>query len=519
MAEPSEQPTDSLDREEGPIPGENVQRQQEESPPLTPVRTPILLSTAIMGESSASSATFPRVIVASTTPNNSSLNDYDSIRTRYPRRGDSSSSSMGGYYQQPPSALRGCRRLLRCVCFPIVVLTTLLAICLFFLFIGVPFLLLMIGLLVAYYCCTSNPIPFRTLLRAMLGVDDWNGGVFDGSTNNHEPYNVTKEDIRKNIIRRLCLGPMEWKVVRTENSVGGDLSTLPRDHPGRVHWRNETSSEKILVFSAPLRDAATSSSIQEDADVVDDNKGEVNTTSTTLSTSEMLQGDESLHARNKIPKYLQHHKEKENDKNEEEKEEEKDNPKLNDKEKTDFDPKISEELPVEPVHDTAEVSPSVRDDPAAVLDDHSSVRDRGAVCDICLLEFETGEAVAWSPNPACNHAYHEDCITDWLLRKPTCPSCRQNYIVLPVIRQSGSDSSGVVDHTSSGEVDDDAVESSILRELANIDDSSSTISESSAQIQTLDGLQPPTAANAEGDIEMGITGTVSSSPTENFENY
>ena len=518
MAEPSAQPTDSLDRGEGPIPEENVQRQQDESPPLPPVRTPILLSTAMMGESSASSAAFPRVVIAPTTPRNSSLNDYDSIRTRYPRRGDSASSSAGGYYQQPPSALRGCRSLLRCVCFPIVVLTTLLAVVLFFLLIGVPFLLLLIGLLVTYYCCTSNPIPFRTLLRAMVGVDDWNGGVFDGTTNNNEPYNVTKEDIRKNIIRRLYLGPMEWKVVRMENNVGGDLSTLPRDHPGRVHWRNETSSERILVFSAPLGDASTSSSIQEDdTGAVNVQKDEVDATNTTLSPSEMLQRDESLPSRNKIPKYLQHHKEKENDKNGEEKEEEKDNAKLNDKEKTDFDPKPSEELVVEPVHGTTEASPSVRDDPATVLDDHSSVRDRGAVCDICLLEFETGEAVAWSPNPACNHAYHEDCITDWLLRKPTCPSCRQNFIVLPVIRQSGSDSSGVVDHTSSGEEDDDAVESSILRELANIDDSS-TVSESSAQIQILDGLQPPTAANAEGDIEMGFTGAMSSSSAENFEN-
>lgn len=55
-------------------------------------------------------------------------------------------------------------------------------------------------------------------------------------------------------------------------------------------------------------------------------------------------------------------------------------------------------------------------------------RERGTTCDICLLSFEKDDEVAWSPNPDCVHCYHKDCILDWLLRKPTCPSCRQNYL-------------------------------------------------------------------------------------------
>jgi len=55
-------------------------------------------------------------------------------------------------------------------------------------------------------------------------------------------------------------------------------------------------------------------------------------------------------------------------------------------------------------------------------------------CDICLLDYEAGDSIAWSKNPACDHAYHADCIVDWLLRKPTCPSCRQKY----VLDESGS---------------------------------------------------------------------------------
>jgi hypothetical protein len=58
-------------------------------------------------------------------------------------------------------------------------------------------------------------------------------------------------------------------------------------------------------------------------------------------------------------------------------------------------------------------------------------RERGAACDICLLNFEIDEEIAWSPNGACTHSFHKDCILDWLVRKPSCPSCRQNYLEHP----------------------------------------------------------------------------------------
>jgi hypothetical protein len=57
----------------------------------------------------------------------------------------------------------------------------------------------------------------------------------------------------------------------------------------------------------------------------------------------------------------------------------------------------------------------------------SDVRDRHTVCDICLLEYEVGDEVAWSPNPKCTHTYHKDCVLDWLVRKPTCPNCRHDF--------------------------------------------------------------------------------------------
>ena len=40
-------------------------------------------------------------------------------------------------------------------------------------------------------------------------------------------------------------------------------------------------------------------------------------------------------------------------------------------------------------------------------------RDPGMACDICIVEFEVGDEIAWSPNLKCSHAFHKDCILDW----------------------------------------------------------------------------------------------------------
>jgi Ring finger domain len=52
-------------------------------------------------------------------------------------------------------------------------------------------------------------------------------------------------------------------------------------------------------------------------------------------------------------------------------------------------------------------------------------------CDICMLEYEEGDIVAWSRQTSCCHTFHADCIAHWLLRKPTCPSCRHPYVLAP----------------------------------------------------------------------------------------
>jgi len=50
------------------------------------------------------------------------------------------------------------------------------------------------------------------------------------------------------------------------------------------------------------------------------------------------------------------------------------------------------------------------------------------VCSICLSTYDEGEEICWSPNPQCSHAFHKDCIVEWLMRHKECPNCRIDYL-------------------------------------------------------------------------------------------
>lgn len=53
---------------------------------------------------------------------------------------------------------------------------------------------------------------------------------------------------------------------------------------------------------------------------------------------------------------------------------------------------------------------------------------RDTLCQICLQEYQPGDITALSSNVQCIHSFHLDCITDWLVHKPTCPACRWPYL-------------------------------------------------------------------------------------------
>lgn len=59
-------------------------------------------------------------------------------------------------------------------------------------------------------------------------------------------------------------------------------------------------------------------------------------------------------------------------------------------------------------------------------------------CAICLCDYQPGEIVTWSSNPRCIHAFHRECVTDWLIKmqpETPCPCCRQEFTDLEEIRK------------------------------------------------------------------------------------
>ena len=51
-------------------------------------------------------------------------------------------------------------------------------------------------------------------------------------------------------------------------------------------------------------------------------------------------------------------------------------------------------------------------------------------CPICFNEYQVGDDIAWSCNETCHHAFHYDCIVQWLMKHDECPMCRSDYLRL-----------------------------------------------------------------------------------------
>lgn len=48
-------------------------------------------------------------------------------------------------------------------------------------------------------------------------------------------------------------------------------------------------------------------------------------------------------------------------------------------------------------------------------------------CPICLEAYEVGDDIVWSKNEKCQHAFHLDCILEWLGENDGCPMCREDF--------------------------------------------------------------------------------------------
>ncbi|CAI9107015.1 OLC1v1006280C1 [Oldenlandia corymbosa var. corymbosa] len=56
------------------------------------------------------------------------------------------------------------------------------------------------------------------------------------------------------------------------------------------------------------------------------------------------------------------------------------------------------------------------------IEDPETTSFRGSECSICLGLYEDEERVKVMPE--CQHAFHSDCVDEWLRSRSTCPLCR-----------------------------------------------------------------------------------------------
>jgi len=49
-------------------------------------------------------------------------------------------------------------------------------------------------------------------------------------------------------------------------------------------------------------------------------------------------------------------------------------------------------------------------------------------CSICLEKYKIDDDICWSKRDSCPHAFHEECLTQWLMRHSRCPLCRETYL-------------------------------------------------------------------------------------------
>ena len=58
-------------------------------------------------------------------------------------------------------------------------------------------------------------------------------------------------------------------------------------------------------------------------------------------------------------------------------------------------------------------------------------------CAICLSEYVAGDTVVTSCDPLCQHAFHQECIVEWLVKMQVgapCPCCRRTFVELSPAR-------------------------------------------------------------------------------------
>eukprot|EP00978_Attheya_sp_CCMP212_P016629 scaffold43737_cov44-Attheya_sp.AAC.1 len=66
-------------------------------------------------------------------------------------------------------------------------------------------------------------------------------------------------------------------------------------------------------------------------------------------------------------------------------------------------------------------------------------------CAVCLSAYEVDDNVVWSCNPMCQHAFHQECVLEWLIKMQDgtpCPCCRQEFTDLASQEETPKDVEG-----------------------------------------------------------------------------
>ena len=376
---------------------------------------------------------------------------------------------------QPRTCLGRCCRLywvrqtISILTYPLVVMTSLISMIVVITFCLFPTLILIAVSICLYYTCVEDPIPFPALLRSMLAPDP--------ASDEHHPHEQRQRQrpvIRSKLIVR--------RLERVEENSTASTSSSKQSHHKKDQRRRSgpieivTESHKCLYFSEPLLPPSPVPEEEESSDVDVDHDDVANDfdTNTTTAVVTSSQRQDPLSLRSTVaaglPLQVLDEAETTSDPNSLAQEEEDDDDPIINNDGNATDPGEDDDSIVDlelgnpsnilsddsatarpPPLDEGESDSKVEDlekqqEPVSVSPkgQHTAAkeeeeedidyfgieaqRDRGTACDICLLEYRVGETVAWSPNLQCSHSYHEDCILDWLVRKPTCPNCRNNYL-------------------------------------------------------------------------------------------
>jgi hypothetical protein len=267
------------------------------------------------------------------------------------------------------------RRVIRCLWYPIVFLAGIMTVVTMLIFCVLPGIFVIAIFFCCYYACVRDPAPLSVWMIQLFG---------DDPTPNTP--RKTRQEMEAMLITRRVVSIENCKI--EENDEHLPDPTTHRKHAGKVMLSSNQCNRRI-VFSEIL----SSPALDVDHDGMK-NDGEDCVEFSSNNTDESVEGEQG----SKLPGKGEEHEQHEH------------SPRT----ATDDDTLGDLERPSSPV--------SLQ---------HSHPHPDSPCCDICLGEYEEDDLVCWSANPACMHVFHQECILDWLERKPNCPNCRRGYLVEP----------------------------------------------------------------------------------------